>query len=102
MLPLLLSLMAQEASAKMQTQATSVCLNFVQGLVEADEEDFDGREILAPYTQQLLQTLVLLLKQAIQNKQEPLQAEVLNVLHSVCSVVLSDFGIYFNDFMPMM
>jgi hypothetical protein len=51
MLPLLLSLMSQEANAKMQTQATSVCLNFVQGLVEADEEDFDGREILAPYTQ---------------------------------------------------
>jgi hypothetical protein len=45
---------------------------------------------------------VLLLKQAIQNKQEPLQSEVLNVLHSVCSVVLSDFGIYFNDFIPMM
>ena len=27
---------------------------------------------------------------------------MLNVLHSVCSVVLSGFGIYFNDFMPMM
>lgn len=24
------------------------------------------------------------------------------MLHSVCSVVLSDFGVYFNDFMPMM
>lgn len=24
------------------------------------------------------------------------------MLHSVCSVVLSGFGVYFNDFMPMM
>ena len=27
---------------------------------------------------------------------------MLSLLHSVCSVILSDFGEYFNDFMPLM
>jgi len=54
------------------------------------------------YTKPLLQALVELLKKGIQAKHEPLQTEVLNVLHSICSVILSDFGVYYNDFMPLM
>ena len=69
---------------------------------ENEEDDCDGREILKPFIPDLLRALVTLLKLSIQQKHEPLQSEVLNVLHSVCSVILSDFGQYFNDFMPMM
>ena len=57
---------------------------------------------MSNYTKPLLQALVGLLKKGIQSKHEPLQTEVLNVLHSVCSVILSDFGVYYNDFMPLM
>ena len=69
---------------------------------ENEEDDCDGREILKPLVPELLRTLVELLKHSIQSKCEPLQTEVLNVLHSVCNVILDDFGVYFNDFMPMM
>ena len=80
-------------------------MNIVQGMVneaENEEDDCDGRELLQPLVPELLRTLVELLKHSIQSKCEPLQTEVLNVLHSVCSVILDDFGVYFNDFMPMM
>jgi hypothetical protein len=59
---------------------------------ENEEDDCDGREILKPFIPDLLRALVTLLKLSIQQKHEPLQSEVLNVLHSVCSVILSDFG----------
>ena len=92
----------------MQTQATSAVLNFVQGFIgdenedNQDEETPDCRELMGKYTKPLLQALVELLKKGIQAKHEPLQTEVLNVLHSICSVILSDFGVYYNDFMPLM
>jgi len=57
---------------------------------------------MSNYTKPLLQALVGLLKKGIQTKHEPLQTEALNVLHSVCSVILSDFAIFYNDFMPLM
>jgi len=105
LLPVLINLMMNEQNQKMRTQATSVVLNVVQGMVneaENEEDDVDGREILKPFVADLLRALVELLKHSIQSKYEPLQSEVLNVLHSVCSVILADFGVYFNDFMPMM
>lgn len=107
-LPVLVNLMINEPLLKMQTQATSAVLNFVQGLFNdenddsKDEETPDCRELMSNYTKPLLQALVELLKKGIQAKHEPLQTEVLNVLHSVCSVILADFGIYYNDFMPLM
>lgn len=104
-MPALIQLMAQD-SKKVQTQAVSATLNFVQGLVEDPDngsaEEVDGREILAPYTQTLFQSLVALLRSALAEKNEPLTTECLNVVHSVCNVILADFGVYFNDFMPMM
>lgn len=54
MIPVLINLMQNEQTKKMQTQATSVVLNFVQGLVQDPDDEsngeIDGREILSPYT----------------------------------------------------
>jgi len=42
------------------------------------------------------------LKHGIQTGYEPLQTESLSLIHSICNVMLEDFGQYFNDFMPYM
>ena len=42
------------------------------------------------------------MKEGLATKYEPLQTESLNVLDSLCQVMLTDFGAYFKDFMPMM
>ena len=57
---------------------------------------------MAPYCKQLLQTLVALLQKAIQQNYEPLQTEALQLLSSVAQVILEEFGVYFNDFVPLM
>lgn len=77
-LPVLVNLMISEPLLKMQTQATSAVLNFVQGLFgdeneeSKDEETPDCRELMSNYTKPLLQALVELLKKGIQAKHEPL------------------------------
>jgi hypothetical protein len=64
-LPVLVKLMLEEPLIKMQTQATSVVLSFVNGLQNEDDEEeeapVDAKENLAPYCKQLLQALVVLL-----------------------------------------
>jgi hypothetical protein len=64
--------MISEPLLKMQTQATSAVLNFVQGLIGDDEDDDnkdedtpDCRELMSKYTKPLLQALVALLKKGI-------------------------------------
>ena len=70
-LPVLINLMVNEPLMKMQTQATSAVLNFVQGLFGEDsdnnkEEDApDCRELMSKYTKPLLQSLVVLLTKGI-------------------------------------
>lgn len=52
--------MVNEPLLKMQTQATSAALNFVQGLCENEDDDAkddeipDCRELMAKYTKPLL------------------------------------------------
>ena len=62
----------------------------------------DAKEILAPYSKQLLQALVALLQKGIQQNYEPLQTEALQLLSSVAQVLLEEFSVYYNDFMPLM
>lgn len=60
--------MLTEPLIKMQTQATATVLSFVTGLLNEDdevEEEVDAKEILAPYSKQLLQALVALLQKGI-------------------------------------
>lgn len=67
--------MLTEPLIKMQTQATATVLSFVTGLLNEDdeaEEEVDAKEILAPYSKQLLQALVALLQKGIQQNYEPL------------------------------
>jgi len=107
--PVLTNLMLNEDLLKMQTQATSAMLNFVNGLIPTDEqaednetEEVDHKQLMSKYNKNLLQTLFTLLKKGIQAKHEPLQTEVLNVLSAVCNVIIEDFAEYYNDFMPLM
>jgi len=57
-LPVLVNLMINEPLLKMQTQATSAVLNFVQGLFNSEgddtEETPDCKELMAKYTKPLL------------------------------------------------
>lgn len=60
----LLSLMVQEEYIKMKTQATSCMVNFVRGLINADEtEEYDEEakkencQILYPYATKLVETI---------------------------------------------
>jgi hypothetical protein len=67
--------MLTEPLIKIQTQATATVLSFVTGLLNEDdeaEEEVDAKEILAPYSKQLLQALVALLQKGIQQNYEPL------------------------------
>lgn len=107
-MPVLIKLMLEEPLIKMQTQATSAALNFVNGLLKSDEDEeeeetaIDPQAIMAPHSKPLLQALVLLLQKGIQQNYEPLQTEVLQLLSSVAQVILENFTQYYNDFMPMM
>jgi len=97
--------MLTEPLIKMQTQATATVLSFVTGLLNEDdeaEEEVDAKEILAPYSKQLLQALVALLQKGIQQNYEPLQTEALQLLSSVAQVLLEEFSVYYNDFIPLM
>jgi hypothetical protein len=97
--------MLAEPLIKMQTQATATVLSFVTGLLNEDdeaEEEVDAKEILAPYSKQLLQALVALLQKGIQQNYEPLQTEALQLLSSVAQVLLEEFSVYYNDFIPLM
>lgn len=100
-LPVLVNLMINEPILKMQTQATSALLNFINGLNQDQEDDekedpVDAKELMKNYSKQLLETLIQLLRRGIEQKYEPLQIEVLNVLSAICGVILEDFGDYFN------
>jgi len=97
--------MLTEPLIKIQTQATATVLSFVTGLLNEDdeaEEEVDAKEILAPYSKQLLQALVALLQKGIQQNYEPLQTEALQLLSSVAQVLLEEFSVYYNDFIPLM
>ena len=104
-MPVLIKLMLEEPLIKMQTQATSAALNFVNGLLKSDEDEEEEETAIdpqAPHSKPLLQALVLLLQKGIQQNYEPLQTEVLQLLSSVAQVILENFTQYYNDFMPMM
>lgn len=103
LMPMLLKMMNNEETMKMQTQAASATLNFTKGFLE-DEEDSEQKSstIMVGYSKDLLMTLAALLKKGIQNNYEPLQSESMQLLSTVASVIQGDFGTYYNDFMPLM
>ena len=54
------------------------------------------------YSQELFETLVRLLKKAIDVNYEPLQEEVMNLLSASAQVIESEFSKYYNVLMPLM
>jgi hypothetical protein len=62
----------------------STVINFVNGLNQGDdEEEEDETQVIQMYSQELFETLVTLLKKAIQVSYEPLQEEVMSLLSAV-------------------
>ena len=108
--PMIGTLMLNEPLLKLQPQAVSVLLNFIQGLNYEDDDEKateqateeDVKKLMAAYSKDILQALVTLLRKAITEKYEPLQTEVLNCLSTICSVVGEDFAPYFDEFVPML
>jgi hypothetical protein len=74
--PVLIKMMNSEELIKMQTQATSCMVNFVNGLIENETEEYtleSNKECLAPYATDLMQTISVLLQKSLETKFRPLQ-----------------------------
>lgn len=103
--PMLISQMKNETSKKMLTQVVSVVLNFVQGLAEdgaGEKHEENHSDLIKPFAKDLLLALAHVMKVGCSNGYEALTMESLNLLHSMCQVLLEDFAPFFSDFMPMM
>jgi len=81
----------------------STVINFVNGLNQGDdEEEEDETQVIQMYSQELFETLVTLLKKAIEVSYEPLQEEVMNLLSAVAQLIDKEFAKYYNALMPLM
>lgn len=78
-------------------------MNFAKGFLDEDEDsEQKSSTIMVGYSKDLLMSLAALLKKGIQNNYEPLQSESIQLLATIATVIQSDFGTYYNDFMPLM
>ena len=77
LMPVLLTMMNKEALIKMQTHAVSTVINFANGLHSVSEDDEEEtaqshQDIIKIYSSTLFETLITLLKKAIDTNYEPL------------------------------
>lgn len=109
-MPALLRIMKTDSLIKMKTHAVSTLINFVGGLNTQDDEDEEGgdtgaeNEIIKLYSAEIFETLVNLLKEAIDPavNYEPLQEECMNLLSAVAQLSEKDFAKYYGVLMPIM
>ena len=106
LMPVLIKMMNEETMMKMQCHAVSTVINFAKGLLnednEEDDENTNGDKIMQVYSENLFETLVKLLKKALDENYEPMQEEVMSLLSVVASLIEKEFSKYYNVLMPMM
>lgn len=76
LVPALLGLIEKESMMKIKTHAISCMINFVNGLIQEDENEIDdtkkSSDILVLYSDQLFSSLLVNLEMGIKEKYEPL------------------------------
>jgi hypothetical protein len=107
LMPVLMKMMTEENLIKMQSHTVSTIINFARGLiVEDNDEDEDattyGDKIMQIYSQNLFESLVTLLKRAIDSNYEPMQEEVMSLLSVVASLIEKEFSKFYNVMIPLM
>ena len=106
LVPVLLNMISTEKILKLQTHAISCMINFTQGLIQEDDNEINdtkkSSEILTLYADQLFSSLHENLRKGIQEKYEPLQEEVMNLLNVSATLIEEHFAKYFAKFMPLM
>jgi len=71
MIPMVIKMMREETHLKLQTQATAVLTSFISGLLEQQDDDENlekNKEILVPYSTDIVQTISGLFQVAIDKK----------------------------------
>ena len=105
LVPAFVKMMNSEPKLKLQTQATACMTSFVKGLIddevaEDSETQQKNKKVLLPYTEQILDSIGMLLQKSIDEKYQPLQEEVLATLSCIASLLDKSFGPYYSKFMP--
>ena len=81
-------------------------MNFVQGLIEEDENEIEetkkSSDIMMLYADQLFAGLIGLLATAVQANHEAMLVQVLDLLNSTAGLIEEEFGKYFGQIMPLL
>lgn len=98
-------MMNLEPQLKLQTQTVACMTSFVKGLIddeaaEDSEVQQKNKSVLLPYTDQILESIGVLLQKSIDTKYQPLQEEVLATLSCIASLLDKSFAPYYSKFMP--
>lgn len=106
LIPALLNIIQNETTLKVQTHGISCMINFTSGLIQEDENEIDdtkkSSEILNLYSDSIFTSLITNLEKGIQQKYEPMQEEVMNLLNISATLIEDQFSKYFSKFMPLM
>jgi hypothetical protein len=105
LIPALLKLMNEEAHIKLQYQATASMTSLIRGLIDEDEaEDSEtnlaNKNLLIPYSNDIVNSISGLFQKALDQKYQPLQEEVLATLSCLASILDTNFEPHYNTFMP--
>jgi len=92
LVPAFIQLMNNEKHLKMQTQAIACMTSFIKGLIEYEaaedsEVQTKNKEVILPYTDQIIQSITVLFQRSIDEKYTPLQEEVLATLSCLASLM---------------
>lgn len=106
LMPVLMKMMNEETLIKMKCHTVSTVINFAKGLINDENDDEEGTiggdKVMQLYSEQLFESLVVLLKKAIDENYEPLQEEVMSLLSVVAALIEKEFSKFYNVLMPLM
>lgn len=88
-----------EKSLKVKSQACSVLVEFLRGLL-TENEQMENLEILKPYSNDLIKLLSGLFEQSLSLNYPPLQQNSLDCISLLANILEKDFEPYYQKIMP--